>query len=274
MHVVQAPPTLNQDSSDRIGASTSGFEIFGDVSHELEGVTFAPLDPALADPQQNPDVFRVRLARPRTLQKDAGTLVQRRYTWRGYQTRPAMPDPNLYTFAAYNSGVLVGTMGLRLDSPGGLAADQLYGQEVDLLRSGGNTVCEFTRLALDESTASKEVLAALFHTAYIYAHLVRGFSHVVIEVNPRHVAFYRRVLFFQQMGEERHQPRVDAPAVLLALDFKRITEQLERFFADPAWPTKTNSFYIHAFPPKDAPGVLARLQRLDEERAHLLAAAV
>jgi len=130
MHVVQAPPTLNQDSSDRIGASTSGFEIFGDVSHELEGVTFAPLGPAFADHQQNPDVFRVRLARPRTLQKDAGSLVQRRYTWRGYQVRPVMPGPNLYAFAADNSRASVGTKSIVLNCDAGLAAEELSSIEV------------------------------------------------------------------------------------------------------------------------------------------------
>ena len=79
MQVAESPPAEVLDSDDRLGASTSGFEIFGDVLHELEGVSFVPLDPLLAYPQQNPDVFRVRLARPRTIQQDSGVLLQRRY---------------------------------------------------------------------------------------------------------------------------------------------------------------------------------------------------
>ena len=163
----------------RIGASPGGYDIVGDVAHELDGVTFAPLDPAIADPALNPDVFRVRLARPRTVQQDAGMLVHRRYEWRGYQARATVEDPHLYTFAAYDSGRLAGTMGVRLDSPAGLKIEQLYGAEVAALRHEGRRLTEFTRLAVEESVASKEVLAALFHTAVLYSHVVRECTHVV-----------------------------------------------------------------------------------------------
>ena len=274
MQVAESPPAENLDSDDRLGASTSGFEIFGDVLHELEGVSFAPLDPTAVDPQQNPDVFRVRLARPRTIQQDASQLVQRRYEWRGYQSRPAARDPNLFTFAAYNSGVVVGTMGVRLDSGAGLPADELYKDEIDQLRASGHQLTEFTRLAVDEMAVSKEVLGALFHTAVLYAHRVRGCSHVVIEVNPRHVAFYRRVLFFKHVGEERHLDRVGAPAVLLELDFDVLDRAINEFFAQPNWRERTKSFFIHWFSPHDAPGVLARLQRLEGEREALARAAI
>jgi len=250
---------------DLLNESSGGLAIYGDIAHELEGVTFAPLDPSVADPGRE-DVFRVRLARPRTIQQDASQLVQRRYEWRGYQTRPAMHDPNLYTFAAYNAGALVGTMGVRLDSGDGLPADDLYQAEIDQLRASGHRLTEFTRLAVDEAAVSMEVLAALFHTAVLYAHRVRGCSHVVIEVNPRHVAFYRRVLFFKRVGEERHLDRVGAPAVLLELDFAVLDRAIDEFFARPNWRERSKSFFVHWFSPHDAPGVLARLQRLEAER--------
>jgi len=253
----------------RIGASPGGYDIVGDVAHELDGVTFAPLDASIADPALKPDVFRVRLARPRTVQQDAGMLVQRRYQWRGYQARATVEGPNLYTFAAYDSGRLAGTMGVRLDSPAGLKIEQLYGAEVAALRSEGRRLTEFTRLAVDESVASKEVLAALFHTAVLYSHVVRGCTHVVIEVNPRHVAFYRRVLFFKPLGPERHLDRVGAPAVALVLDFSTLMTALDEFFAKPGWHERTASFFVHWFCPKDAGGILGRLQRLDEERLAL-----
>ena len=273
MPVAEFPRSHCLDASNRIGESTSGFEIFGDVSHELDDVTFAPLDPSIADPQRE-DVFRVRLAKPRTIQRDASQLVQRRYEWRGYQARPATRDPNLCTFAAYNAGVLLGTMGVRLDSPAGLPADELYQPEIDRLRAQGRCLTEFTRLAVDEAAASKEVLGALFHTAVLYAYRVRGCSHVVIEVNPRHVAFYRRVLFFKQVGEERHLDRVGAPAVLLELDFAVLDRAIDEFFAQPNWRERTKSFFVHWFSPHDAPGVLGRLQRLDAEREEIARAAV
>ena len=58
------------------------------------------------------------------------------------------------------------------------------------------------------------MLAGLFHTAYLYASVIRGFTHAVIEVNPRHVAFYGRALRFDPIGEERMNTRVHAPAVV------------------------------------------------------------
>ena len=99
-------------------------------------------DPALADPDLHPDVFRVRVARPRTVGEDAGVLVQRRYESRGYQAASTVTDPSLYTFAAYDSGTLVGTLGVRLDSPAGLKIEELYGDEVEALSglAGGETV--------------------------------------------------------------------------------------------------------------------------------------
>ena len=85
--------------------------------------------------------------------------------------------------------------------------------------SRGRQICEFTRLAVDKNAASKPVLAGLFHTAYLYASVIRGCTHAVIEVNPRHVAFYGRALRFDPIGEERMNRRVNAPAVLLCAPF-------------------------------------------------------
>ena len=92
---------------------------------------------------------------------------------------------------------LSGTVSLRLDSLAGLAADALYRVEVDALRFDGRRVCEFTRLAVDTARLSQPVLAGLFHTVYLFAQRIRNFDFVVIEVNPRHVGFYRRSLGFR-----------------------------------------------------------------------------
>jgi hypothetical protein len=150
---------------------------------------------------------------------------------------------------------------MRFDSPAGLMAEQLYPEEIGGLRARGLRLCEFTRLALDEKAASKDALGSLFHACYLYAHVVRDLTHAVIEVNPRHVAFYRRVLHFRVAGEQRHNRRVDAPAVLLSLDFSVIARELDRFFANPEWRTQTNSFFVHWFSPEDAAGIVNRLRR-------------
>jgi hypothetical protein len=244
-----------------LGASSGGYEIVGDPTQKLDGVSSALLDQSVADANQDPDVFRVRVARPRTVRQEAGLLVQQRYERRGYQARPTVKDPNLHTFAAYDSGTLAGTMAVRLDSSEGLRIEQLYGAEVASLRAAGHRLTEFTRLAVAESVASKEVLAALFHTAVLYAHIVRGCTHVVIEVNPRHVAFYRRVLYFKPLGPERHLERVGAPAIALVLTFTDLANALEEFFSRPDWRERTGAFFVHWFSPEDAAGIVHRLRR-------------
>ena len=244
--------------AEPLAASSQGLSIFSDIARPLRHLAVEQLSTAEADAV---DVFRVRLARPRPLTEDTSTLIARRYAWRGYQVPRPVADANVYTFAAYDTGQLVGTVSMRFDSPDGLVAEQLYRREIAALRGPDHHLCEFTRLALDVQATSKEVLGALFHSCFLYAHIVCNLTHAVIEVNPRHVAFYRRVLFFKQLGGERHSLRVDAPAVLLALDFSVIARELERFFADPNWRAQTKSFFVHWFSPEDAAGIVNRLHR-------------
>jgi hypothetical protein len=271
MQTAELASSTMRETGIHLGASPSGFDIFGDVSQEFPDLSTAPLDPTVANRRRRPDVFRVRVARPRTVREDAGMLVQRRYESRGYHVVPTIADPSLYTFAAYDSGNLVGTLGVRLDSSTGLKSDELYGSEVNALRARGLRLTEFTRLAVAESAASKEVLGALFHTAVLFSHVVCGCTNVVIEVNPRHVAFYRRVLFFRPLGPERHLDRVGAPAVSLVLEFPALMNALDEFFAQPDWRERTGSFFVHWFSPTDASGILGRLEGLHEARQGLIA---
>ena len=206
--------------------------------------------------------FKIRVAKLSGRRREAGTLVERRYSGRGYTIPTLGQDPQLSTFIAYDEGALVGTVSLRLDSEKGLSADELYRAEIDALRGKGAKICEFTRLAVDKTAASKPVLAGLFHTAYLYSSVIRGFTHAVIEVNPRHVAFYGRALKFDPIGEERMNKRVDAPAVLLCAPFATIAEGLARFAGKPDAPGAGRSLFVYGFPPEEEVGVLNRLRGL------------
>ena len=159
---------------------------------------------------------------------------------------------------------MVGTVSVRLDSPLGLSADHLYPEELDRLRQAGHRLCEFTRLAVDSKAASKPVLAGLFHTAFLYASRLHGFTHAVIEVNPRHVSFYQRSLGFEIIGEERLNKRVNAPAVLLEVPFTSIDQGLHRAGRAHV-PGRASALLLHGFPASDEHGVLERLR--EKERA-------
>jgi hypothetical protein len=207
--------------------------------------------------------FKIRLAGSHDSRRAASVLVQQRYARRGLQTATAEPHPDIWTFAAYDEGRLAGTVSLRLDSPAGLAADLLYQAQIDAIRSDGRRVCEFTRLAVDTTRLSQPVLAGLFHTVYLFARRIRNFDFVVIEVNPRHVGFYRRSLGFDAIGAECHNPRVGAPSVLMGISFASIAQHLHRQPSNTLLAPRARSLYAYGFTPAEEAGVLRRLRALD-----------
>jgi hypothetical protein len=172
-------------------------------------------------------------------------------------------NPHVWTFAAYDEGRLAGTITVRLDSPEGVAADTLYSEEVEAIRRSPHRICEFTRLAVNATRRSQPVLAGLFHTVYLFACKVRNFDYVVIEVNPRHVGFYRRSLGFDVIGTERHNKRVDAPAVLMGITFADIAHHLHRHTGNAKHAPRAKSLYAYGFSPAEEAGVLGRLRMLE-----------
>jgi hypothetical protein len=252
----EEPPRPPPDG-DRTGQT-----VFDDLPLRFRALTVTDADwSRLADPAGPPGAFKIRLASQGT-RRAAGQLVERRYASRGYVTGEAPGDPHLFTFLAYDEGVLAGTVGVRLDSDRGLSADELYHEELAPLRADGASLCEFTRLAVDVKAASKPVLAGLFHTAYLFAARLRRHTHAVIEVNPRHVPFYRRALRFEPLGAERLNPRVDAPGILLGVSFEEISRGLARYGGRGA-AAEDRSLFAYAFGPDEEPGILSRLKSLD-----------
>lgn len=245
------------------GGERSGETVFGAQPLRLRSLTLATADtPALQDPAGQQGGFKIRVAKVGGRRREAGKLVEKRYQGKGYTVPSGSVQPELMTFIAYDEGALVGTVSVRLDAIAGLSADEDFHAEIAALRSAGARLCEFTRLAVDRTVASKPVLAGLFHTAYLYAAVLSHCTHAVIEVNPRHVTFYKRSLGFDTIGEERINRRVGAPAVLLGTPFSNIRDGIARYAGKPDVPGASRSLFVHGFPPDDEPGVLARLRNL------------
>ena len=239
----------------------SAYTLFEGAKLRLHALSAEPLESLHEDPDMLPGAFRIRVARSRDAREQPGSLVKRRYASRGYRlSNGKAVDPYLFALVAFNSGELVGTVSVRLDSEKGLAADKLYRGEIDALRRSECRLCEFTRLAIDVNAASKPVLAGLFHTAYLFAHRVRGYDSAIIEVNPRHVVFYERALGFETIGPERLSPLVNAPAVLLSVRFQTIADGLAKYGGKPELAGSTRSLFPYGFSPKDEKGILGRLQ--------------
>ncbi len=160
-------------------------------------------------------------------------LVRRRYAWRGYDV--VDPDHSIaaelpehrVVFVAVDGDSTVGTVTLGLDGDRGLLAEGTYPEIVQERRAAGCNVCEVTRLAVAEEAESKPVLASLFSVAFATASM-RGVTDVFVEVNPRHVIFYRRVLGFALAAGEKFCERVKAPSVLLWLTMDELEKRLVR----------------------------------------------
>jgi hypothetical protein len=206
-------------------------------------------------------LFHIRLANSTGQREAASVLLQKMYGWRGYEVDAAAPhQPNRITLAADNQGETVGTMSLCLDDPAiGLPADENFGDILSGLRQQGRRLCEPARLAIDRNV-SMRVFAALIHISYVYAHNLHGCTDYVIEVNPRHVMFYKRMLGFGDLAPARHCNRVGAPAVLLRLDLDHMRTQIERHGGRMEADAKERSFYPFFFSPQDEAGITLRLR--------------
>ena len=215
----------------------------------------------------NQDSFGIRLTDTPEGRNSASLLINKMYAWRGYAgTHQLSDDPNRITLTATDKqGNAVGTLTLGIDSPIGLLADEIFRDEIDAYRARGARVCEFTKLAFDPSVQSKEALASLFHLATCYVRDLYGCTDIFIEVNPRHRRFYERMLGFQRRGDVKSNPRVNAPAFLLAVNLDYVTEQITKFGGTSDREAGERSFYPYFFSPKEERGIIDRLLAIDRK---------
>jgi hypothetical protein len=227
-----------------------------------------PVHLCVEDPQRNvvatqrANLFKLRLANSNERQSQARYLIERRYAWRGYAIGDHAGSPNRITIAAHDEDATAGTVTVGLDSPQGLFVDGLYRQEADRLRDEGCRLAEFTKLAIEDNIHSKPLLAALFHIAFIYARRIHRCTDLLIEVNPRHDGFYRRMLGFQPAGQLRGDPRIGAPAVLLRLRLDHAEMEIERLGGNPNLASINRSLYPLAFSGHEESLIERRLRAL------------
>ena len=229
----------------------------------MQSLLATPYDPSepLVDAIA-PQGFKIRPADSWGARSSASLLINRLYSGRGYKSN-SLPDEtsaNRVTLVASDHESVVGTVTVGFDSEERLLVDDLFPDQVNALRNSGRKVCEFTKLAMDGIVRSQRVLAALFHVAFIHAHLIRGCDSLLIEVNPRHTRYYEAKLGFKVLGPERLNLRVNAPAVLLALDLWHAHEQIVRFGGNPELSATEKSLYPFAFSATEELGIVGRLR--------------
>jgi hypothetical protein len=188
---------------------------------------------AASDLFDESDEIALSVARSYREVEEAEELVYRQYSARGYSVAEPGSRPHPARSEARRESVIVarlygevvGTMTVGIDSPNGLLVDEANREHVDPLREQGLRLGEVVRFALDKNADSRRVLAALFNAAHGIME-ANGLEYVFIEVNPRHVAFYRRAFCFKVVGEEKCCPRVGAPSVLLRMRVAEFTSKI------------------------------------------------
>ena len=210
-----------------------------------------------SDEFDNP--FHITVAVDDERRGTASSLLERRYAWRGYAIEPLREATrDRITLSACTADTTIATITAKVDNDIGIGVGDLYPDEVQALRDAGRKLCEFTRLAVDDAVRSQTVLGAIFHVACIYVIDLHRCTDVLIEVNPRHVRFYERMLGFTRLGAERIDPRVGAPAVLLRLDLEHCASEIARL-GGLRREARERSFYPFFFDAGEAANIFRRL---------------
>ena len=218
------------------------------------------------------DEFKIRLADTAGQRSSSSLLIKRMYAWRGYDTARVSGEEksNIVTFVAHTNDVTertIGTLTLWFDGPDGLPADAAYADKLDAARRRNRKLCEPGGLAMDPmAMGSKPLLAALFHLGYMYIQSIQGPTDVVMQVNPRHSAFYRRMMGFTPLGESRICPKVNAPAVLLGVATEYMQAEIEKH-GGQADASRKRSLYPYFFSANEERGLSGRLLTLDADNA-------
>jgi hypothetical protein len=210
----------------------------------------------------NQGLLTIRAADSEGHRSSAHVLVSRMYARRGYSTAPlAEPQPGRVTLIGEDHDVARGTITIGFNGAQPLLADECFSDVLGALRRQGLVLCEFIKLAIDGVGRSRRVLASLFHSAFLYAHEIASCDRVVIEVNPRHVHFYERMLGFAVLAGERLNHRVNAPAVLMSLDLTYAARQISRIRNEtPERASAERSLYRNSFSRDEAEGIVRRLR--------------
>jgi hypothetical protein len=191
--------------------------------------------------------IEVKIASTREEWEEVFRLVAENYQARGYEAPSPYPYrftpyhalPDSTTFVAKHAGRVVATLTLVLDNTLlGLPMESIYGEEINDLRRAGRHLVEVTSLA-DRDLSLREfvpVFVALMRLAAQYA--VRQDADTwVITVNPRHRAFYRKVMGFAPLGPARAYPTVqNHPAEAYLLDLSLLQnnapKMVEKIFGE------------------------------------------
>lgn len=233
----------------------------GTGSLDVERPDFEPTD----FPENDlTEALTVEPAHTEERREAANVLLQDRYGWRGYagSNIPNFDGTNHLPLVATCRGQSIGTLTVSLDGPKGLGCETTFPEEVRALRDSGRRLCEFTRLAIHPEGGSRQAIASLFQVAYLVATKLGEADAVMLEVNPRHVAYYQRIIGAAVLAEERFHERAQAPAVLLSIACDDVRERISKGASALPVVSARRSLYTLALSPLEESAILSRIRQL------------
>jgi len=143
----------------------------------------------------------------------------------GVRVTPYHLLPTTEIFIALQRGEVVLTYTLVVDGRLGVPMESVYGSEVEELRLAGVHFGEASCLADRRDQLNGSLLPVFLDVSRLVAQYCRRRSihRVLAAMHPRHAKFYRRILGFEQFGEQKAYPSVGyRPAVAMNLNFARL----------------------------------------------------
>ena len=217
------------------GASSGAHPQPLDIAFELIVRRKLSLDVLSEDVSVTAGDVRIKLACSSEEQAAADRFLAMRYAWRGYvvdskpgkQSSDERDSLDYFTLLAYREDKTVGTLTVGVDAGNGLLVDEANREIVDGLRRTGRRVVELRRLAVWDAVGTKDSPCTSLSRRLSCGRELHDATDVLIEVNPRHASYYRRIFGFVRMGDEWICARVNAPAVLLRLDTASLDRKLD-----------------------------------------------
>lgn len=178
----------------------------------------------------------------------AAKIVQQQYAQSGYTLSESSVDdkmtlflnkPTSKTFLGSALNTPLATVSIITDSPDGLPLDELYQDEVNLLRQKGLRLAEVSQLAID-TTLAKELLSEkalkknvlLFPLFNIILQCGRHetLDMLCIAINPKHEPFYDALGFETIGGLKYYSSFNQAPAIAKALSLNTLSSASQKSF--------------------------------------------
>ena len=182
--------------------------------------------------------FEVRRAHSIEEYQQAFELVYQEYVRAGYIQKPrpsrmfVSPQillPGSCVLIITHHFKVVSTLSIVKDSEMGLPMDSVYSSELNYLRRDGRSLFEACGLATSEKYRWKNLFMFAFRECFWHA-VRSGATDICIMVNPKHVAFYKKILLFEDLGPEKFYARLGVPAVALRIPLETAEERLRQAY--------------------------------------------